>query len=231
MTRNITSTTPAGVAGLHLDADSAVADMWASGDRDAFISTYTDAAMTVADTDPATAVALLGVARTLTATSASGVNPYTEARIVNTFMHIGAAMMATASDAARSIIERGDAGLDAAIIDRVGDPHRVPESLEVSSGQTYGAGRKPRRAVGPWVRAALETRPGSYMTDADIARWAMSIDPATGRINGAPFGLTDTETGLTGRIGAWRNGAECRDDDSIMVGHSSGVNAMMYIGS
>lgn len=232
--RNIgTSTTPAPVAGAHLpmDINDAIAALWENGDatgRDGFVNGYTDAAMAAAAAGDATrAVDLLNVARVL---SAETVNPYTEANIVFTYMNVAARMMDTMSDAARSIINRAGAVVDQSIVDRIGDPHRVPADMEQSSGQTYGTGKN-RRAVGPWVRAAIATRPGAYMTHADIARWAMSTDPTTGDINGAPYGLTRTETGLTGRIGAWAGSPTRARDTDIVIGHRDGTAAIMYVGA
>lgn len=227
-----TSTTPDAVSGAHHDTDAIIAEFWtrdATGRADMIDATDAAARAAMVAGDNATALDLMGVSVALRSET---VNPYTEANVVFTFMTIVGTMLDTMSPAAKAIIDRAGATVDQSIVDRVGMPHRVAaDAAAHGSGQTYGAGRKPRRAVGPWVRAALATRPGAYMTDADIARWAMSTDPATGAINGAPFGLTVTETGLTGRIGAYRNGADVRDADDILVGHVGGVNAMMYTGA
>lgn len=219
MARQLSSTAPTGTAGQHLE-------FWAldASGREAFIGDLTDLAMRTAEADPQQALGLLAQAREL---QAQTVNPFSAARTALTFMHIGAAMMASLDDTARMLAESGTIELDQAIIDRIGDPHRVPASEEESSGQSYGAGRKPRRAVGPWVRACLAERPNQWVTHAEIATWAMTEG------NGSRFGLTSTETGLTGRIGAWAKGTEARDAEDIQVDaygtHRGAAGLMMEV--
>lgn len=222
MARSISTTSPSGVSGKHLDA---ILEHWAldPSARDANIGDLTGRAMAVAATDPATALELLEVARTLTA---GNVNPWLEARTAYTHYMIGSIMMGTLSDAARHILDAGNVEVDQAIVDRIGDAHQAPAPDMVPSGQKFGVNR-PRRATAPWIRAALEANTGTWMTHAEIAAWAETPG------NGDRFGLTDTDTLLTGRIGAFQKGAAVKDMEDIMCDHTGshrGAVAMMHIG-